>query len=102
MSDFVPGCGRSCPCRERNPHEPYVEPAKKRLTIQVLSWNEWNGGSRYALRDDPNLPWYWRVLLDGRALGGAEVIKASTEPEARAAAQAYVDELLAHFRNGGE
>lgn len=24
-----------------------------------------------------------------------------TEPEARAAAQAYVDELLAHFREGG-
>jgi hypothetical protein len=40
------------------------------------------------------------VRLDGDAIRYFE--RYSSEPEARAAAQAYVDELLKHFRSGGE
>lgn len=50
---------------------------------------------------EPDRGWLWRLRLDGRSLGGAEFVRAASEPEARAAAQAYIDELLAHFRAGG-
>lgn len=51
-----------------------------------------------------SIVWYVRdlnavVYLDNTVL--AEFL-GDTEPEARAAAQAYVDTLLEHFRGGGE
>ena len=68
----------------------------KRLTIEVYDFNEYNGEPLAA----PEPPWYWQVRLDGTPIGYWR-IAAPTEPEARAAAQAYVDELIAHFRAGG-
>ena len=68
--------------------QPPVE-REPRLTIEVRQWAQWPEHSQ----------WRAWVRLDGGGLVHASLH--DTEPEARAAAQAYVDELLAHIRAGG-
>ena len=60
---------------------------KKRLTIDVHPWRS------------KSQAWFARVYLDTTKLLYAK--PGETESEARAAADAYVSELLEHFRKGG-
>lgn len=71
----------------RHTYEPPVE-RQPRLSIEVLELFKPDGS-----------PWFdAAVCLDGTTLQSFE---GDTEPEARAPAQKYVVELIAHFRAGG-
>lgn len=77
------------------------DPSKpQRLTIHVHSWGEYHECSNYVPPADSPLRYHYEVRLDGTRLGHYGWVQ--SEHEARAAAEAYKAELLAHFRAGGE
>jgi len=68
--------------------EPPTEPKPARLTLQVTG-------------QDLTPAWTSYVMLDGRRLPGFPMLVYQSASEAQAAAQAYIDELIEHFRQGG-
>jgi len=80
-----PGCPGFYGPHDFDP-EPTPAPKPARSTITVL---------------DMERGWTSYIEFDGVALVKFPCKMYQSEQEARAAAQAYIDELIEHFRNGG-
>lgn len=73
-------------------------PMKNRITIEVMSWSEYHGDGKFQALNIAYFQWFFAVRLD---MTDIYTGWRHSETKAKQEAQAYVDELIRHFKEGG-